>query len=199
GRSLNVVFDNADTESGAVWVDFNGDIVAKDVALYVEGPAGAAGEDANVLRFERLRVHTPDGWMFFARNLLDRRLDAADVGEIQLTFDGFDTKSGIEPTLGTLGPIGALSASPFESEGCMARANFAPGRAARSRRTRGDAHRPEYPGFLARAVRAPGNAGEGDQPAEVARGRDLHGVRALGRERPRLRRRAQCVLREAGR
>jgi len=124
GRSLNVVFDNADTESGAVWVDFNGDIVAKDVALYVEGPAGAAGEDANVLRFERLRVHTPDGWMFFARNLLDRRLDAADVGEIQLTFDGFDTKSGIEPTLGTLGPIGALSASPFESEGCMARANF---------------------------------------------------------------------------
>ncbi|UHQ18196.1 hypothetical protein LVB87_08110 [Lysobacter sp. KIS68-7] len=127
GRSLNVVFDNADTESGAVWVDFNGDIVAKDVALYVEGSADApapAGADANVLRFERLRIHTQDGWMFFARNLLDRRLDTADVGELQLTFDGFDTDSGLEPTLGTLGPIGALSASPFESEGCMAHAKF---------------------------------------------------------------------------
>jgi len=132
GRGLNVAFDNADTESGMVWVDFSGDVIAKDVVLYAQAPAAegaaavpATGADASELRFERLRVHTDEGWMFFARNLLDRQLENAQVDGLQLKFEGFDTPSGMEPTLGTLGPIGALSASPFESEGCMAHASFA--------------------------------------------------------------------------
>jgi len=132
GRGLNVAFDNADTEFGMVWVDFSGDGIAKDVVLYAQaaGAEGAAaapatGADARELRFSRLRVHTDEGWLFFARNLLDRQLENAQVDGLQLKFEGFDTASGMEPTLGTLGPIGALSASPFESEGCMAHASFA--------------------------------------------------------------------------
>jgi hypothetical protein len=56
--------------------------------------------------------------------VFDRRLDKAEVDALRMSFEGFDTRSGVEPTLGTLGPIGALSASPFESEGCMAHAYF---------------------------------------------------------------------------
>src|SRR5688572_22582608 len=143
-RSLNVVFANADTESGSVWFDWNGDVIAKDVALYLEGPtfaapamvasasagpvamggAGATGGDANSLRFDRMRVKTPGGWMFFLRNAIDRRLDNTEVDALRVTFEGFDTRAGVEPTLGALGPAGALSASPFEAEGCMSHAYF---------------------------------------------------------------------------
>ena len=144
-RSLNVVFANADTEAGSVWFDWNGDVIAHDVTLYLEGPtfaapdmvasaeatdmggAGATGADANSLRFDRMRVKTPGGWMFFLHNAMDRRLDNTEVDALRVTFDGFDTRAGVEPTLGALGPAGALSASPFEAEGCMGHAYFVRG------------------------------------------------------------------------
>ena len=62
--------------------------------------------------------------MFFLRNVLDRQLDNAQVDALRVTFEGFDTRAGVEPTLGALGPIGAMSASPFEAEGCMHHAYF---------------------------------------------------------------------------
>jgi hypothetical protein len=131
--ALNAVFSNADTEAHGIWFAPNGDIVAKDVVLYLNGPTLAnadmdptatPGADASTLRFERMQVRTPDGWMFFLRNVLDRNLDKAQVTDLHVSFDGFDTQSGMEPSLGTFGPIGALSASPFESEGCLKHAYF---------------------------------------------------------------------------
>lgn len=131
-QALNVVFENADTDIGAVWFDFNGDVIAKDVVLYLEeGPTLAAVSETGVesgddgtLRFERMRVSTGQGWLFYLRNMLDRRMQYAMVDQLKVSFDGFDSQTGYEPTLGTLGPMGALTGSPFEAEGCMQHAYF---------------------------------------------------------------------------
>jgi hypothetical protein len=130
-RSLNMAFDNGDTDVGRVWFDWNGDVVASDVVLYLANPElsdGAqfdtGGADASTLRFKRLTVRVPGGWSFYLKNLADRSLSKAYVDSIRLSFEGFDTRAGIEPTMGKLGPIGALSASPFESEGCTQHAYF---------------------------------------------------------------------------
>ena len=71
-----------------------------------------------------MHLRTPGGWTFYLRNVLDRRLEQAQLDALQVRFEGFDTQSGMEPTLGSLGPIGALSASPFETEGCLRHAYF---------------------------------------------------------------------------
>ncbi len=131
-RSLSLVFTGAgDTTMGRVWFDPNGDVVVNDVAVYLSTPTLApdttsetwAG-DTNTLRFERMRVHAPGGWMFYVRNLLDPKLDKAQLDEWHIAFEGFTTRAGFDPSLGTLGPIGAMSASPFESEGCSRHAFF---------------------------------------------------------------------------
>ena len=135
GRALNVAFANADTDMQGVFFDWNGDVVASDVALFLDGPAAQGADaapaadaapvaDAGALRFARLRVHVTDGWMFYLRNLLDPRLERADVDAFKLTLEGFDSSAGVDPTLGALGPIGAISASPFESAGCLQHAFF---------------------------------------------------------------------------
>jgi hypothetical protein len=130
-RSVHLVFENGDTDIGRVWIDFNGDVVASDVVLYLASPTLAEGTDGasidqgpDTLRFERLRVRAPGGWQFYLRNLIDPKLAKADVDALNIAFDGFDTSAGLEPTLGTLGPIGAISASPFETEGCSRHAFF---------------------------------------------------------------------------
>ena len=137
-RALNVVFSNADAEAHGVWFAWNGDVVAKDVVLYLEGPtlsaepaaSGAdaatatASSDTNTLRFAHMRVRTPGGWTFFLRNVLDRQLEDAQVDALRVSFEGFDTATGVEPTRGALGPIGAMSSSPFETEGCLHHAFF---------------------------------------------------------------------------
>jgi hypothetical protein len=140
GRALNLAFANADTDVQGVFFDWNGDVVGRDVALYLDAPvatpaptastpAGAAPDaeaeaDAGTLRFARMRVHVADGWMFYLRNVLDRRLEKADVDALKLTLEDFDSSAGVDPTLGALGPIGAISASPFESAGCLQHAFF---------------------------------------------------------------------------
>jgi hypothetical protein len=144
GQVLNAAFANADTDiHGLVYPDWNGDVVASDVSLYLDAPSldapgttasaaaeataavapGAADETAR-LHFDRLRISVPDGWMFFLRNVLDMRLLKADLDGYKLALDGFDSKAGVDPTFGVLGPVGALSASPFESEGCLQHAYF---------------------------------------------------------------------------
>src|SRR5688572_28407069 len=90
-RSLNVVFSNADTEAQGIWFAWNGDAVADEVVLYLDGqthgaaaasPDGtgdptAAPPDATTLRYGRMHLRTPGGWTFYLRNVLDRRLDQA--------------------------------------------------------------------------------------------------------------------------
>lgn len=130
-RSLAQVFADGDATMGRVWFDPSGDIVVDDIAVYLSTPTLAADTtsesfagDTNTLRFERMRVHAPDGWMFYVRNLLDPKLDKAQLDEWHIAFEGFTTRAGFDPSLGTLGPVGAMSASPFESEGCSRHAFF---------------------------------------------------------------------------
>ncbi|NUS60065.1 MAG: hypothetical protein HOQ01_03875 [Lysobacter sp.] len=134
-RSLNVAFDNGDTDVGRVFFDINGNAVASDVVLYLSNPvlaptdaaaSATTGTDAgaNTLKFDRLVVRVPGGWGFYLRNLTDSSLKNADVDSLQLAFEGFDTRAGVEPTMGKLGSVGALSASPFEAEGCTKHAYF---------------------------------------------------------------------------
>jgi hypothetical protein len=114
GRAMLVAFGpDTDSTYRRAWLDWDGDISAHDVVLHL-GDA----EDAQI-RFASLRVETP-GWFWFARSLFDRRQKIAKLERLHLTLEGMDTEAGIDPTLGDLGPIGALSASPFEAEGCAA-------------------------------------------------------------------------------
>jgi hypothetical protein len=114
GRALLVAFGpDTDSTYRRAWFDWDGDITAQDVVLHL-GDA----DDAQI-RFASLRVETP-GWFWFARSMFDRRQKIARLDRLHLTLEGMDTEAGIDPTLGDLGPIGALSASPFEAEGCAA-------------------------------------------------------------------------------
>ena len=130
--SLVHVFDGArDTTMGQVWFDPNGDIVVSDILVYLSTPtiapdatSASYAADTNTLRFERMRVRVPGGWTFYLRNLLDTKLANAQLDEWNIAFEGFTTRAGFDPSLGTLGPIGAMSASPFESEGCSRHAFF---------------------------------------------------------------------------
>ncbi|KGQ19594.1 hypothetical protein LF41_2532 [Lysobacter dokdonensis DS-58] len=126
-RSLAHAFPSGDSRIGHTWFDANGDVVASDVVVYLSTPTALADSDApdaNTLRFERMRVRAPEGWMFYARNLIDMKLEKAQIAEWSIAFEGFTSRAGIDPSLGTLGPIGAMSASPFESEGCARHAYF---------------------------------------------------------------------------
>ena len=125
-RSLTQVFPVGDATMGRVWFDPNGDVVAEKIVLYMANPTYTAsnGEDADTLRFDRMRVRAPGGWMFYVHNLLDPKLAKARVDEWHIAFDHFTTRGGAEPSLGVLGPIGAMSASPFETEGCSRHAYF---------------------------------------------------------------------------
>jgi len=127
-QAARVVFDDADADIGAVWFDWNGDVIAKDVTLYLEsGPSlsadGSEGDDGT-LRFSRMRVSTDQGWLFHLVNILDRKKQHAMVDHLRVGFESFDTQTGVEPIYGSLGPIGATSASVFEAEGCMQHAYF---------------------------------------------------------------------------
>jgi hypothetical protein len=114
GRALLVAFGpDTDSTYRRAWFDLDGDITAQDVVLHL------GADDEAQIRFASLRVETP-GWFWFARSMFDRRQKVAQLERLHLTLEGMDTGAGIDPTLGDLGPIGALSASPFEAEGCAA-------------------------------------------------------------------------------
>lgn len=114
GRSLLIAF-GADTDSTyrRAWFEWDGDITAQDVVLHL-----GDGEDEKI-RFATAHVETP-GWFWFLRNTFDKRRKIAELERVHLTLGGLDTGAGIDPSLGDLGPVGALSASPFEAEGCAA-------------------------------------------------------------------------------
>ena len=114
GRSLLIAFgDGTESTYRRAWFEWNGDVTARDVVLHL-------GDDPEAkIRFAAVHVETP-GWFWFLRNTFDRRLRVAKLDRLHVTLEGLDTAAGIDPTLGDLGPIGALSASPFEAEGCAA-------------------------------------------------------------------------------
>lgn len=127
-QAAHVVFDDADADIGTVWFDWNGDVIAKDVTLYLESgpslPADGGQGDDGTLRFQRMRVSTDQGWLFYLVNILDRHKRHAMVDHLRVGFESFDTQTGVEPIYGAVGPIGATSASVFEAEGCLQHAYF---------------------------------------------------------------------------
>lgn len=113
-RAMLVAFGNdTDSTHRRAWFDWDGDVTAQDVVLHLED----AGD--TTLRFDAVRVDTP-GWAWLLRGTFDRSRKVAELERLHLTLDGLASQAGIDPSLGDLGPIGALSASPFEAEGCAA-------------------------------------------------------------------------------
>lgn len=113
-RSLRVAFGDVEQERGTAWFEWDGDVEASDIVLFPRGRADEAG----AVRFDRMHVQTP-GWIWILAHLLDRRLESARLDRLQISFEGVSSAAGLDPTLGQLGPVGAASASPFETEGCM--------------------------------------------------------------------------------
>ena len=114
GRALLVAFGDYDTRYKSASLEWDGDVVAKDFVLY---PYDAEDEQT-AIRFEHVHLETP-GWFWFLRNAFDRKLQRARLSRLHLTLTGGSSAAGIDPSLGDLGPFGAISASPFEAEGCM--------------------------------------------------------------------------------
>lgn len=113
GRSLLIAFGDNESTYGRAWYEWDGDVVASNVAAHPNG-----SEDKDTLRFERVHLETP-GWWWVAYTLYDRRLRRTRLDRIHVTLDGGTTTSAYDPTLGDLGPFSLVSASPFEAEGCM--------------------------------------------------------------------------------
>ena len=152
-----------------------------------------------------MRVRAPGGWTFYLRNLLDTKLANAQLDEWHIAFEGFTTRAGFDPSLGTLGPIGAMSASPFESEGCSRHAFFvreelgtmgldaAPTQFELTLREANSRVETRIvlntPGASRAAVRPRGNTRRADEPVADAEGRDLHACPNVGTSATR----ASCV------
>ncbi len=113
GRSLLIAFGDTESTYKSAWLEWDGDVVAKELVIYPY----ELGEEA-AIRFAQVHVETP-GWFWFLRNTFDRKLRRAKLDRIHLTLTGGVSEAGFEPSLGDLGPFGAASASPFEAEGCM--------------------------------------------------------------------------------
>jgi hypothetical protein len=112
GRGLMIAYPGIESTFKGAWFEWDGDVVARDVVLM---PFDA--DDETAIRFERVHVETP-GWFWFLRNLFDRRLKRAHLDRMHVTLEGGESVSGFDLSLGDLGPIGGISASPFEAEGC---------------------------------------------------------------------------------
>src|SRR5688500_10371039 len=113
GRSLLIAFGEAESTYRHAWFELDGDVVAKDLVVY---PYDESREVT--VRFDSAHLETP-GWVWFVRNTFDRSLAHAKLDRLHLTLSGVTSDDGVDPTLGDLGPIGALSASPFEATGCL--------------------------------------------------------------------------------
>ena len=112
-RSLLIAFGDTESTYRSAWFEWDGDIVAKDVAILPTGD-----DDAYTLRFERVHMETP-GWFWFLRNTFDRKLKHAKLDRIHITLSGGTSTSPFDPTLGDLGPFSLAVPSPFEAEGCL--------------------------------------------------------------------------------
>ncbi len=113
GRSLLIAFGDAESTYRNAWFELDGDLVAKDLVVY---PYEESREV--VVRFDSVHLETP-GWVWFLRNTFDRKLAHAKLDRLHLTLSGVTSDDGLDPSLGDLGPLGALSASPFEAMGCL--------------------------------------------------------------------------------
>jgi hypothetical protein len=112
GRSLLIAFGDAESTYRNAWFELDGDVVAKDLVVYPYD-----GSREVTVRFDSVHLDTP-GWVWFLRNTFDRKLAHAKLDRLHLTLSGVTSDDGVDASLGDLGPIGALSASPFEAMGC---------------------------------------------------------------------------------
>lgn len=112
GRGLRVAFGGAAATWHKAWVDWDGDVTAEDVVV----PAREGGRDP--LRFERLRLDTP-GWGWLLLGVVERHAGMLAADRLHIVLEGVPTAGG-DPSQGALGMAGAVSASPFEAEGCLA-------------------------------------------------------------------------------
>ena len=125
GRALLVAFGDTETVYQSAWVSWNGDITAKNIVVYPYEDWG--DEDTPKIQFERARLETPGlHWVLFKSltsvkfGKFDRRKDrnTPHLDRLHLTLTGVRSDEGFDPSLGDLGPFGAISASPYETEGC---------------------------------------------------------------------------------
>lgn len=114
GRALLIAFGDNESRYKSASLEWDGDVVAKDFVLYPYDDE----DETTTIRFEQVHLETP-GWFWFLRNTFDRKLKRAKLERLHLTLTGGSSAAGIDPSLGDLGPFGAISASPFEAEGCM--------------------------------------------------------------------------------
>jgi hypothetical protein len=96
GAGLNVAFDNADTEFGMVWVDFSGDVIAKDVVLYAQAPARRRGRRRRHRRGRqraalRALARAHGRGLVFSRATCSTASSKRAGRWLQLKFEGFDT------------------------------------------------------------------------------------------------------------
>lgn len=113
GRSLLIAFGDAESTYRSAWFELDGDVVAKDLVVYPD-----ADQREVAVRFDKVHLETP-GWIWFVRSTFDRKLAHARFDRLHLTLSGVASDAGVDPSLGDLGPFGALSASPFEALGCL--------------------------------------------------------------------------------
>jgi hypothetical protein len=114
GRALLIAYPDLETTYQGARPTWSGDVVVSDITVTL-----AEGDNEPVLRYDRAVVRTP-GWWWYARMMLARkRSKAPDLDEFGVRFEGLQSPEGIDPTLGSLGVFGAMSAAPFEAEGCV--------------------------------------------------------------------------------
>jgi hypothetical protein len=114
GRGLLIAFGNTESTYRGAGFEWDGDVTAKDFVVYPYED----GDEATAIRFDRVHIETP-GWFWVLRAAFDRKLKSVSMDRLHVTLSGGQSAAGYEPTLGDLGPFGAISASPFEAEGCM--------------------------------------------------------------------------------
>ena len=87
--------------------------MARDLVVYPDD-----GSREVAVRFDGAQLET-EGWVWLLRRTFDRQLASAKLDRLHLTLSGVTSDDGVDPSLGALGPLGALSASPFEAMGCL--------------------------------------------------------------------------------
>jgi hypothetical protein len=113
-RSLQVAYPGAEISHSNAWYEWDGDVTTTDIVIRSPQPQ----DEAAAIAYERVRVETR-GWFWVLRHLFDRRLERSGLARLRIELAGGQSAQGAEPSLGTLGPFGAISAAPFEAEGCM--------------------------------------------------------------------------------
>ena len=114
GRSLLIAFGDAESTYRYAWFELDGDVVAKDLVVYPVRRRRAKSPCASTASTWRRRAGCGSCAIPSTASWPHAKLD-----RLHLTLSGVTSDDGVDPSLGDLGPFGALSASPFEAMGCL--------------------------------------------------------------------------------